>query len=114
ESARKSIVIGIPELARPPASLDLLSGEGDVPLFAATLAWCLRKYGDDNRAAELARQLKIQFPPRFPGQWNALHARMAAATGDVAELKLQLGVMAGSPSMRYAFSRHEPLLAPYL
>ncbi len=113
-SAQRSIVIGLPQLARPAASLDLGAGEGEVPLYAATLAWCLRKSGDSMRAAELSNQLKIQFANRVPGQWNAIHARMAAATGDLTELKRQLAVMAASPSMRYAFSRREPMMVPYL
>ena len=55
--------------------------------------------------------------PSFPKLWGTvedLSVRMAAALGDRGALISRLDALAKTKSMAFTFSRHEPMIQPYL
>src|SRR5262249_21150027 len=107
----ESLVSAQPELGQPPAALDVLDADRVLPM----LTWCQRKQGYLRRAAELARAFEIQHPEHaVPGYLDGHRARMAAALGHPNGLVRNLQRLADTRSMSFAFSRHEPMIQPFL
>jgi TolB-like protein len=102
-----------PPLGGAPASLNLLSDPAAVP----TLTWCHRAVGNHERVKELREAFDRQIAPQWklgPSGVDGLRVRMAAAVGDRDALVRHLTSLADSPSMSFAFVRHEPMIQPYL
>jgi hypothetical protein len=79
------------------------------------LAWCHRKLGHMARVEEIRRTFDIQIAWKLgPGAADGLRVRMAAAIGDRSAMISHLSTLANSQSMSFAFSRHEPMIQPYL
>ena len=80
------------------------------------LIWCLRHQGNLPRAKEVTQAFELQHPEPMTAAFfmEGLRARMAAANGDRAALIRHLRALASTQSMEFAFSRHEPMIRPYL
>jgi hypothetical protein len=77
--------------------------------------WCLRQRGETERVAEMSRVFTLQDGPTTTGgMFVSLRASMAAATGNRDALITQLTALANIPSPDLAFTRHEPMIQPWL
>ena len=111
--AVQTMVLARPGLGLPPSSVDL---SHDASRSVPILIWCLRRQGNTARVSELMRAFDVQ-APLFPKLWGTvedLNVRMAAALGDRGALISHLDALAKTKSMAFAFSRHEPMIQPYL
>jgi TolB-like protein/DNA-binding winged helix-turn-helix (wHTH) protein len=110
-AAVPSLLIALPKLAQPEAALDVMLDAPNTPI----LVWCLRKLGSQVRATEIARVVnRCLADPIKPGTYDAVLARLAAATGDRAGLLRHLRRLDESRSMHPTFVRHEPMIKPWL
>jgi tetratricopeptide (TPR) repeat protein len=109
--ALRSIAQARPEYAEAEAALDLVHTSYDV----AIVAWCLRQRGETARVALLSRVFNTQWaPPLAPGMMEDGFARMAAAMGDRNALVTHLTALTNSRNPALVFTRHEPMIQPYL
>jgi tetratricopeptide (TPR) repeat protein len=109
--ALRSIAVARPGYDQQEPALNLFHYNDDVAMFT----WCLRQTGKVARVAEISRVFDLQDgPTTTTGTFVALRAGMAAALGNHDALITQLGELAKIPSPDLAFSRHEPMIQPYL
>ena len=109
--ALRSIAQGRPGYDQTEAALNLFHYSDDVAMFT----WCLRQQGLTERVAEMSRVFNLQYaPPLTAGLFESTRARMAAATGNRDALITQLTALANIPSPDLAFTRHEPMIQPWL
>lgn len=100
----------LPSLAQHFASLEFLNTHA-IPAYA----WCLRKLGKKAHLDEVMRRFETGHPASVTGsEIIALKARLAAATENRDALLSNLRVLAERKSMAFVFSRHEPMIQPYL
>ena len=107
----RSIAKARPGYDQKEAALNLFHYNDDVAMFT----WCLRQRGQTERVAEMSRVFTLQDgPPTTAGTFVSLRASMAAATGNRDALITQLTSLANIPSPDLAFTKHEPMIQPWL
>ncbi len=109
--ALRSISLARPGYDQKEAALNLFHYNDDVAMFA----WCLRQQGQTDRVATMSRVFNLQFAPTTTtGLFESTRARMAAAIGDRNTLVAQLQAFANTRSEDLVFTRHEPMIQPWL
>lgn len=102
------LAYAVPGLARAEPEMDLSS----IP-HAPAMVWCLRALGQNARADVIVRAFwKILDLPSHPA-FNAVRARMAAATGDRAALVRYLEAVCNSNALSMPFWPQDPLFRPF-
>jgi tetratricopeptide (TPR) repeat protein len=108
--ALRSIAEARPGYDQKAAALNLFHYNGDV----GTFAWCLRQQGQVDRVTAMNRVFNRQYPPTPASLVAGIRARMAAAIGNRDALVAQLTAFANTRSEELVFTRHEPMIQPWL